>query len=119
MSATFNSVGKLDVNKVLLSSSAKVSEPLSLLVLKIFGGTFPNLLAFFVLRFLNSFSISDKEASLKENNAGFLILSLIKRILRRFLYFEMALFTGSGNSLVSMRYEFYRIFKVLKAFLKN
>ena len=119
MSATFNSVGKLDVNKVFLSSSAKVSETLSLLVLKIFGGTFPNLLAFFVFRFLNSFSISDKEASLKENNAGFLILFLIKRILRWFLNFEMALFTGSDNSLVSIRYEFYRIFKALVAFLKN
>ena len=46
MSATFNSVGKLDVNKVLLSSSAKVSEQLSLLALKIFDGTFPNVLAF-------------------------------------------------------------------------
>ena len=36
-------------------------------------------LFFFVLRFLNCFSISDKEASLKENDAGFLILSLIAR----------------------------------------
>ena len=81
MSAIFNSVGKLDVNKVLLNSSTKVSEQLSLLALKIFGGIFPNVLAFFVLRFLNSFSISDKEASLKENDAGFLILSLINRIL--------------------------------------
>ena len=80
-SATFNSVGKLDVNKVLLNSSAKVSEKLSLLVLKIFGGIFPNVLAFFVLIFLNSFSISDKEACLKENDAGFLILALIKMIL--------------------------------------
>ena len=46
-----------------------------------FGGIFPNVLAFFVLRFLNSFSILDKEASLKENGERFLILSLINRIL--------------------------------------
>ena len=32
--ATFNSVGKLDVNKVLLNSSAKVSEQLSFKHLK-------------------------------------------------------------------------------------
>ena len=81
MSATFNSVEKLDVNKVLLNSSDKVSVQLSLLALKMFGSMFPNVLAFFILRFLNSFSISDKEASLKENDAGFLILSLINRIL--------------------------------------
>ena len=81
MSATFNSVGKLDVNKVLINNSAKVSEQLSLLALKIFGGIFANVLTFFVLRFLNSFSISDKETYLKENDVGFLILSLINRIL--------------------------------------
>ena len=80
-SATFNSMGKLDVSKVLLNSSAKVSKQLSFLALKIFGGVFPNIIVFFVLRFLNSFPISDKEASLKENDAGFLILSLINRML--------------------------------------
>ena len=66
MSAIFNLVGKLDVNKVLLNSSTKVSEQLSLLAFEIFGGIF----TFFVWRFLNSFSISDKEASPKENDAG-------------------------------------------------
>ena len=45
-SANFNSAGKLDVNKVLLNSSAKVSEQLSLLALKMSGGIFPNVLAF-------------------------------------------------------------------------
>ena len=67
MSAIFNPV----IIQVLLNGSAKVSEQLSLLALKIFGGIFPNVLAFFVFRFLNSFSISNKEASLKENDAGF------------------------------------------------
>ena len=61
MSATFNSVGKLDVNKVFLSSSAKVSETLSLLVLKIFGGTFPNLLAFLYWDFLTPFQYRTKK----------------------------------------------------------
>ena len=50
MSATFNSVGKLDASKVLLNSSVKVSEQLSLLALKIFGGIFPNVLAFFCVK---------------------------------------------------------------------
>ena len=45
--AAFNSVGKLDVNKILLNSSARVSEQLFLLALKMFGGIFPNVLAFF------------------------------------------------------------------------
>ena len=67
MSAIFNPV----IIQVLLNGSAKVSEQLSLLALKIFGGIFPNVLAFFVFRFLNSFLISNKEASLKENDAGF------------------------------------------------
>ena len=62
-SATLNSAKKLDVTKVLLNSSAKVPEQLSLLVLKMFGGIFPKVLAFFVLRFLESFSISGKETS--------------------------------------------------------
>ena len=39
-SATFNSVGKIDVNKVLLNSFAKVSEHISSLALRIFGGYF-------------------------------------------------------------------------------
>ena len=56
---------KQDLNEVLLNSSAKVSEQFSLLALKTFGGVFPNILAFFVLRFLNPFSILDKEASRK------------------------------------------------------
>ena len=72
---------KLDVNKVLLKSSAKVSEQLSLLALKFLGRIYPNVLASFVLRFFNSFSISDKETSLKNNDAGFLILSLINSTL--------------------------------------
>ena len=58
MSAIFNPV----ITQVLLNSSAKVSEQLPLLALKIFGGIFPNVLAFL---------ISNKEASLKENDAGF------------------------------------------------
>ena len=58
---------------MLLNSSAKVSEQLSLLALIIFDCIFPNVLAFFVLRFLNSFSISDREASLRENDAEFFI----------------------------------------------
>ena len=36
-----------------------------------------------------------------------------------FLYFEMALFTASDNSLLSIRYEFSRIFKVLVALWQN
>ena len=63
--------------------------------------------------------MSDKEASLKENDEIFLILSLINKILRSFLYFEMALFTGSENSLLSIRYAFFRISKALVALLKN
>ena len=50
MSATFNSVGKLDASKVLLNGSIKVSEQLSLLALKIFGSIFPNVLAFFCVK---------------------------------------------------------------------
>ena len=63
--------------------------------------------------------MSDKEASLKENDEIFLILSLINKILGSFLYFEMALFTGSENSLLSIRYAFFRISKALVALLKN
>ena len=54
---------------MLLNSSAKVSEvseQLSLLALKFLGGIYPNVIASFVLRFLNLLSISDKEASLKK-----------------------------------------------------
>ena len=47
MFAIFNSVGKLDINKVLLNSSTKVSEQLSLLALEMFGGIFPNAIVFF------------------------------------------------------------------------
>ena len=81
MSAIFNSVRKLDVNNVLLNSSVNVSEQLSTLAFKIFGVTFLNQVAFFVLRLLKSFSISDKEASLKEKETGFLILFVIAMIL--------------------------------------
>ena len=81
MLAIFNSVQKLDVNNVLLKSSVNVSEQLSTLAFKIFGVTFLNELALFVLRLLNSFLISDKESSLKEKETGFLILFLIALIL--------------------------------------
>ena len=79
-STTFRSVGKLNVNKILLNSSAKVSEQLCLFFLKVVGVIFRNVLASFVLSFLNTFSISGKEASLTENAAG-LSLSLMKRTL--------------------------------------
>ena len=52
-SATFNLVGKLDVNKVLLNNSAIVSEHLSLLALKILGGIFANVLFLLTLIYLS------------------------------------------------------------------
>ena len=67
---SFNSVGKLNVEKVLLNSSVKVSGQLSL-------GFSHFQTFFFVWRFL----ISDKKSSLKEKNAVLMILSYIKRIL--------------------------------------
>ena len=116
-SANFNSVGILDVNKVLLNSSAKVWEQLFLLALKIFGCIFPNVIAF-LSRDSLTFVRCQTKAALKENDAGFLILSLINGILG-VLYFEMTLFTESDNSLVSLRYKFSGIFKALVVFLKN
>ena len=44
---------------------------------------FLNVLAFFVLRLLNSFSISDTEASVKANSSGTVILFLINMIIGR------------------------------------
>ena len=111
-STTFRSVGKLNVNKIFLNSSVKVSEQLCLFFLKVFGVIFRNVLASFVLRFLNNFSISGKKASLTENDAG-LSLSLMKRTLGLFLYFEMVLFTGSSNSLLSIRYEYIPVYSKL------
>ena len=67
---SFNSVGKLNVEKVLLNSSVKVSEQLSL--------GFSHFQTFF---FFLRFHISDKKSSLKEKNAVLTILSYIKRIL--------------------------------------
>ena len=57
MSAIFNLVGKLDVNKVLLNSSTKVSEQLSLLAFEIFGGIF----TFFYEDFLTLFQYQTKK----------------------------------------------------------
>ena len=56
MSAIFNPV----IIQVLLNGSAKVSEQLSLLALKIFGGIFPNVLAFLYLDFLTLFQYQTK-----------------------------------------------------------
>ena len=117
-SANFNSVGILDVNKVLLNSSAKVWEQLFLLALKIFGCIFPNVIAF-LSRDSLTFVRCQTKAALKENDAGFLILSLINGILGVLYFEEMTLFTESDNSLVSLRYKFSRIFKALVVFLKN
>ena len=94
-SATFNLSGKLEVKIVLLNNFVKTSEQLSILAFKTFGVIFLNVLAFFVLRLLNSFSISDTEASVKANSSGTVILFLINMILGWFLYLKIAFFTWS------------------------
>ena len=64
---TFNLSGKSEVKIVLLNNFVKASEQLSILAFKTLGVVFLNVLAFFVLKLLNSFSISDTEASVKTN----------------------------------------------------
>ena len=81
---------------------------------------FIDVLAFFMLRLLNSFLISDTEASVKANNSGTVILFLINIILGWFLYLKIAFFTWCSISFdSSIRYEFCRIFKLFVAFLKK
>ena len=67
----------------------------------IYGGIFSlNVLTFSALRLLTFFSISDKEASLREKDAGFRILFLIKKYLDdAYLHFKITLFTMPDNSL--------------------
>ena len=76
----------------------KASEQLSILAFKTFCVIFSDVLAFFVLRLLNSFSISDTEASVKANSSGTVALFLINMILGWFLYLKIAFFTWSSIS---------------------
>ena len=90
--------GKSEVKIVLLNNFVKASKQPSILAFKTFDVIFLNVLAFFVLRLLNSFSISDTEASIKTNNSGTVILLLINMILGWFLHLKIAFFTWSSIS---------------------
>ena len=79
--------------KIVLLNFVKTSQQLLILAFKTFGVILLNVLAFFALRLLNPFSISDTEASVKANSSGAVILFLINIILGWFLYLKIAFFT--------------------------
>ena len=89
---------KSEVKVVLLNNFVKASEQFSILAFKTFGVIFLNVLAFVVSRLLNSFSISDPEASVKTNSSGIVILFLINMVLGWFLYLKIAFFIWSSIS---------------------
>ena len=88
--------GKSEAKIILLNNFVKSSEQLSKLAFNAFGVIFLSVLAFFVLRLLNSFSISDTEVSVKTNSSGTVILFSINMILGWFLYLKIAFFTWSS-----------------------
>ena len=86
-----NLSGKLKVKMVLLNNFIKTSEQLSILAFKTCVVIFLKVHAFFLLRLLNYFSISNTEASVKANTV---ILFLINMILGWFLYLKIAFLAG-------------------------
>ena len=97
-SVTFNLSGKSEFKIVLLNNFVEDSGQVSILAFKTFGVIFLNVLAFFVLGLLNSFSMSDTEASVKTNSSGTVVLFLINMLLGWFLYLKIAFFTWSSVS---------------------
>ena len=107
-STTFSLSGKSDVKIVLLNNFVKTSEQLSIVAFKTFDAIFLNVLTFFVLKLLNSFSISDTKASIRTNSSGTVILFLIDIMLRWSLYLKIAFFTWSSISLDSSVMQEFR-----------
>ena len=62
----------MNVNNVLLISSVNFSEQIFTLAFKIFSGIFLNVLQFLGLKLLKYFSMTDKDVSKEEKDAGFL-----------------------------------------------
>ena len=83
---------------VLLNNFIKTSEQLSILAFKTCVVIFLKVHAFFLLRLLNYFSISNTEASVKANSSVTVILFLINMILGWFLYLKIAFFSWSSIS---------------------
>ena len=116
-SANFNPSRNSLLLKVLLKSFCGISEQHFLLSFRIFGGIFFKSISFAGVKRSEFFSMSDKEASLKENALLFATLLCINKMLGWFLNLPFALFTGSVMSLLlSAMYVFSFITRFLVAF---